>query len=55
MFAYLKARLNERSTAAFILAGIGAVAALPSPFNWLGFAVLVGGALVPDGPVVVSR
>jgi len=51
MLAFLKARLNERSTYAFILAGLGGAAALPEPFNWVGLVVLFSGALIPDGAV----
>lgn len=51
VIGFLRARLNERSTYAFILTGLGSVTGLPVPFNWIGFAVLVTAGLVPDGPV----
>ncbi|HWU03185.1 MAG TPA: hypothetical protein VN222_10635 [Novosphingobium sp.] len=47
----LRARLNERSTYLFITAGMGSVTVLPGPFNWIGFALLLVAAFVPDGPV----
>jgi hypothetical protein len=49
VFAYLKGRLDERSTYMLILASLGSVAALDKPFNWIGFGVLLVAALVPDG------
>ena len=49
--AYLRARLGERSTWMFWMGGIGSVAGLASPFNWIGAAALFGAGLVPDGPV----
>ena len=51
-FAYLKARLDERSTYMFVLGSIASVAGLSEPFNWIGFIILTVAALVPDGPVV---
>ena len=48
---FLKARLNERSTYAFWLAGLGAVAALSEPFNWVGLGVLFVAGMVPDGQI----
>lgn len=50
-FDHLRGRLNERSTYMFILGSLGTVSACPSPFNWIGGAVLLIAALVPDGPV----
>ena len=44
---FLKARLEERSTWAAIVAGISGAAVLPSPFNWLAIAAAIIGALVP--------
>ena len=55
VFDFLKDRFNERSTYMFWLAGIGAVAALPSPFNWIGAGILFIAGLVPDGPVTTSK
>jgi hypothetical protein len=49
--AYLRARLDERSTYMLIIGSIGAVAGLPKPFNWIGFVVLIIAAFTPDGPV----
>jgi hypothetical protein len=51
VIAYLKARLNERSTWMLVIGSLGAVAALTSPFNWIGFVCLLAAALTPDGPV----
>lgn len=51
LLEYLRERLNERSTYMLILGSIGSVAGLAKPFNWIGFAVLLIAALVPDGPV----
>jgi hypothetical protein len=47
--AYLKARLDERSTWMFIGAGVTAAAALSWPWNVISFATAVIGALVPAG------
>lgn len=52
MLTYLKARLLERSTWMDIGAGIGAAAALPAPWSFVGFAVCVVKAMIPDGPVL---
>ena len=48
--SYLRQRLNERSTYMFIVGSMASVAVLPRPFNWLGFALLMVAAFVPDGP-----
>lgn len=50
-FKYFKARLSERSTYMLLVASLGSVAGLPSPFNWVGFACLVFAAFTPDGAV----
>ena len=48
MFAYLKRRLEERSTWAAIGVGITAGAALPWPWNVALLAAALIGALVPS-------
>jgi hypothetical protein len=45
--AYLKARLEERSTWGGIGAAIVGGSALPMPFNWLAIGAGVVAALVP--------
>ena len=52
--AYLRARLDERSTWLLIGAAVTAAAALKWPWNVISFAVGVIGALVPDGAVKPS-
>jgi len=47
-FAYLRARLDERSTWVAIGAGIGVAAALPWPWSLVSAIVGVIAALVPD-------
>jgi hypothetical protein len=47
--AYLRARLDERSTWLLIGAGVTAAAALKWPWSLISFVVAVIGALVPDG------
>jgi hypothetical protein len=47
--AYLKARLDERSTWVAITAAVAGAAALPSPYSWLAIGAGVIGALVPSG------
>jgi hypothetical protein len=51
LWPYIRERLDERSTYMLILASIGSVAGLSSPFNWIGFAVLIVAAFIPDGSV----
>ena len=48
--SYLRARLGERSTYMFVFGSLAAAAALPRPFNWIGFVILAVAAFVPDGP-----
>lgn len=47
--AYLRARLDERSTWMLVIGSLGAIAGLAFPFNWVGFACLIAAALTPDG------
>jgi hypothetical protein len=47
--AYLKARLDERSTWLLIGTGVTAAAALEWPWSLVSFVVAVIAALVPDG------
>jgi hypothetical protein len=54
-FAYIRARLNERSTWVMIGASVAASAALASPWSYVAVAVGVIGALVPDGPVKAAK
>jgi fumarate reductase subunit D len=49
LWAYLRARLDERSTWLLIGAGCTAAAALAWPWNVISFVVAVIGALVPSG------
>lgn len=49
MIAYLKARLEERSTWAAIGVGVTAAAALSWPWNVVLVATAAIGALVPTG------
>ena len=49
--AYLRKRLNERSTWLLIGAGIAGAAALVWPWSLVAAIVAVIGALVPDGAV----
>lgn len=51
MIEALRSRLDERSTYMFVFTSLGAAAALPAPFNWIGGALLLIAAFVPDGPV----
>jgi len=51
MMAYLRTRLNERSTWMLIGAGVAGAAALASPWSYVAAAVGVIAALVPDGGV----
>jgi hypothetical protein len=48
LIAYLRARLDERSTWIMIGAGVTAAAALTWPWSLLSFVVAVIAALVPD-------
>jgi len=48
--AYLRARLDERSTWIMIGAGVTAAAALKWPWSLASFVVAVVAALVPDTP-----
>lgn len=48
---YLRARLGERSTYMFVFGSMASAAGLPDPFNWIGFAILLVAAFVPDGPI----
>jgi hypothetical protein len=34
----------------FVVGSLASVAVLPKPFNWIGFALLMVAAFVPDGP-----
>lgn len=52
MIAYLKARLEERSTWMLIGAGIAAASALPWPWSIASVVVASIAALVPDGTVL---
>lgn len=49
--AYLKARLNERSTWIAFGGAVTAAAAIPHPWNLVLFATGVIASLVPDGPL----
>ena len=51
MIAYLKARLNERSTWLLIGTSATAASALPAPWSYVSIALAVVAALVPDGNV----
>ena len=51
VFKYVGARLNERSTWSDILIGLPVSAALPQPWNYVGFVITVVKTLVPDGPI----
>jgi hypothetical protein len=51
ILAYLKARLEERSTYMLVFASLGSAAALAHPFNWISFGLLLAAALTPDGTV----
>ena len=51
MIAYLRKRLNERSTWMLIGAGVAGAAALVWPWSLIAAGVAVIGALVPDGDV----
>jgi hypothetical protein len=50
-WAYLRARISERSTWIAIGAAVGVAAALPSPWGYVSLAVGTIAALIPDGPV----
>lgn len=55
MIAYIRARLNERSTWGFWFGGVSTVAAMPYPANvFLGIALLAVGFL-PDGTVLPGK
>ncbi|MDE2103186.1 MAG: hypothetical protein KGL39_38425 [Patescibacteria group bacterium] len=47
IIAYLKDRLDERSTWAAIGAAVTGAAALQSPYSWLAIAVGIIGTLIP--------
>ena len=49
LLAYLRDRLDERSTWLLIGAGVTAAAALEWPWSLISFVVAVIGAFVPDG------
>jgi hypothetical protein len=53
--AYLRARLDERSTWLLFGASITAAAALPWPWSAISCAVGMIGALTPDGAVKPSN
>lgn len=48
LVAFIKGRLNERSTYMFIISSLGTVSACPSPFNYIGGVLLFLAAFVPD-------
>jgi hypothetical protein len=50
--AFIRSRLNERSTWLLIGTGIAGAAALPWPWSAASCVVAVIAALLPDGPVV---
>lgn len=50
-FAYIKARLSERSTYLLIGAAITAAAALPWPWSLVSAIVGTIAAFTPDGPL----
>lgn len=54
LIRYLRARLDERSTYMFVFASMGTAAALPHPFNWIAFGLLMVAAMTPDGTVTPS-
>lgn len=49
--AFVRKRLNERSTWLLIGTGIAAASALPWPWSLASFVTAVIAALLPDGPV----
>ena len=51
MIAYIRARLQERSTWLLIGTGVAGAAALASPWSYVAAAIGVIAALVPDGPL----
>ena len=51
MIAYIRARMNERSTWLLISAGVATAAALASPWSYVAAVVGVVAAFVPDGGV----
>ena len=51
LWAYIRARLDERSTWMMIGAGIGTAAMLPWPWSLVSSIVGVIAAFVPDGSV----
>lgn len=55
MIAYLRKRLNERSTWLLIGAGVAGAAALVWPWSLIAAVIAVIGALVPDGPPVKAQ
>jgi hypothetical protein len=49
--AFIRSRLNERSTWLLIGTGIAGASALPWPWSLASCVVAVIAALLPDGPV----
>lgn len=51
IFAYIKARINERSTWLLIGGSVAAASALPAPWSYVSMGVGVIAAFTPDGGV----
>jgi hypothetical protein len=50
LYAYLKARIEERSTLGDIVVAISGAAVLPYPWSAVAFGVGLAKALIPDKP-----
>ena len=51
MTAYIRRRLNERSTWLLLGAGVAAASELREPWSYVAMVVSVIAALIPDGAV----
>jgi len=49
-FAFIKARLSERSTYFTITGGMVPLAVLPAPWSYVGFGLTVAMAMTPQAP-----